>query len=159
MCLGNIVRSPLASALFAQQVASSGKGDFYEIDSAGTGSWHLGESPDSRMRRVAAHHGLIYNHRARQIQPQDLDAFDILIAMDRQNREALFSLANHHDHHKKIYLLREFDPQGGKNASVPDPYYEGIDGFEEVYGIIDRSVKGLFEALESGQVEIIRDNS
>jgi protein-tyrosine phosphatase len=147
VCLGNIVRSPLAEALFWQQVVNAGAKDQYEVDSAGTSDWHTGEAPDARMRRIAARHGLIYDHRGRQFQRRDLDYFDRVIAMDRDNRAALLAMANSETQRQKIFLLREFDPQGGSNASVPDPYYSGNDGFEEVYQVVERAVSGLFDHL------------
>jgi len=142
------VRSPLAENLFMHIAKQAGEGDLFEVDSAGTGSWHVGESPDSRMRRVAASHGLKYDGRARQFQTQDLDRFDLILAMDRDNYAHLLSLARTPKHQSKIRMLREFDPQGGKLASVPDPYYGGIDGFEETYRIVERSVRGLLAALQ-----------
>jgi protein-tyrosine phosphatase len=148
VCLGNIVRSPLAEHLFMHSAKEAGVADRYDADSAGTGSWHVGERPDGRMRRVAASHGLVYDGYARQFQPSDLDHFDLIIAMDRNNYAHLLSLASTPEHHRKIQMLREYDPQGRKNAPVPDPYYGGIDGFEETYQIVERSVKGLLSALE-----------
>ena len=76
----------------------------------------------------------------------------IIIAMDTDNRAHLVSMARTPEQRAKIHLLREFDPQGGKNAPVPDPYYGGIDGFERTYEIVERSVQGLFAALEAGEV-------
>ena len=127
----------------------SGVADKYEAKSAATGSWHVGERPDSRMRRVAASHGLKYDGSARQFHAPDLDRFDLILAMDRQNYAHLLSLARTPEQQRKIHLLREFDPQGSKTAPVPDPYYGGIDGFEETYRIVERSVNGLLVALES----------
>lgn len=152
VCLGNIVRSPLAEALFYQQAVQAGVVDQFEADSAGTGAWHVGEAPDGRMRRVAARHGLIYDHRARQFKFQDLDRFDLILAMDRDNRADLLTLARTPEQRNKIRLLREFDSQGGAQASVPDPYYGGLDGFEEVYLMVERSVEGLLASLINQQV-------
>lgn len=150
VCLGNIVRSPLAEHLFMHAAKEAGVADRYEAESAATGSWHIGEPPDSRMRRIAASHGLIYDGSSRQFQTRDLERFDLILAMDRQNYSHLLSLARTPDQEAKIRMLREFDPQGGKNASVPDPYYGGIDGFEETYHIVERSVEGLLSALQGG---------
>ncbi len=146
------MRSPLAEGLFSQQAVRAGVAEEYEVDSAGTSNWHIGEPPDARMLRVAARHGLIYNHRARQFRPHDLDRFDLVIAMDRENRDELLRLAKTPEQQAGIRLLRSFDPDGSPNAAVPDPYYSGIDGFEEVYTIVDRSVKGLLAALENGEL-------
>jgi protein-tyrosine phosphatase len=151
VCLGNIVRSPVAQALFDQKTVQLHISDQYETDSAGTGAWHIGQPPDSRMRRVAARYGLIYDHRARQIEFHDLEAFDLILAMDRDNRSDLLNLAGSPEQREKIHLLREYDPSGGPDAAVPDPYYEGIDGFVEVYQTIERSVDGLLAALSNGQ--------
>jgi protein-tyrosine phosphatase len=152
VCLGNIVRSPLAENLFLHLAKQAGVSDQFEVDSAGTGSWHIGEPPDSRMRRVAASHGLKYTGRARQIRPEDLEHFDLIIAMDRENLSDLERLARSPEAARKIRLLREFDPDSGPQAGVPDPYYGGIDGFEEVYQIVERSTSNLLDAIVRGEV-------
>ena len=152
VCLGNIVRSPLAEHMFNRLTEIAGVAHKYEVDSAGTGAWHVGESPDSRMRRVAAKRGLNYDGRARQFQRGDLDRFDLVVAMDANNRSHLLSMARTKEQRAKIRLLREFDPQGGRNAGVPDPYYGGIDGFERTYQIVERSTQNLLESLEAGEV-------
>ena len=147
VCLGNIVRSPLAENMFRHLAEQAGLADRYEVDSAGTGGWHVGERPDRRMRQVAARHGFRYDGRARQFQQSDFDHFDLIIAMDAQNRADLRRLARSPEDEAKIHTLREFDPHGGPTAPVPDPYYGGIDGFEEVYTIVERSCRGLLDAL------------
>jgi len=152
VCLGNIVRSPLAENLFHQLAEQAGLGSKYQADSAGTGDWHLGESPDGRMRRVAARHGLLYDGQARQFKRDDFDRYDWIIPMDRENRDHLLRMARNTKDREKIHTLRSFDPQGGPRLAVPDPYYGGIDGFEEVYQIIERSCRGLLEDLEFGRV-------
>jgi protein-tyrosine phosphatase len=148
VCHGNIIRSPLAENLFRYLVETAGVGDKYVIDSAGVDSWHVGEKPDRRMRRVAASHGFNYSGSARQFQKSDLDHFDLIIGMDSSNRRALISLAENPEQSEKIFLLRKFDPLGGPDLPVPDPYYGGIDGFEEVYRIIVRSCQGLLDYFE-----------
>ena len=153
VCLGNIVRSPLAEALFRHYVRQRGLEGKYEADSAGTGGWHVGEGPDPRMVRVAARHGLHYNHRARQFHPRDFERFDLILVMDYDNWAHLMALAGGNPaYQRKIRFLREFDPQGGPQAEVPDPYYGGPEGFERVYEVIDRSVQGLLDALEEGRL-------
>ncbi len=151
VCLGNIVRSPLAEHLFKHVAKEARVGDQYQVESAATGSWHVGERPDARMRRVAASHGLKYDGRARQFQISDLDRFDLILAMDRDNYAHLLSMVRTPEQQGKIHLLREFDPEGGEYAPVPDPYYGGIEGFEETYRIVERSVRGLLEALREGK--------
>lgn len=152
VCLGNIVRSPLAENLFmhlAKQTRASGR---YEVDSAGTGAWHVGEPPDARMREVAARRGLHYDGRARQFSRRDFERFDLIIAMDQENRRDLLRLVPTPAQQAKIHLLREFDRTSAAQASVPDPYYGGIDGFEEVYDIVERACRGLLNTLEDGKL-------
>jgi protein-tyrosine phosphatase len=149
VCLGNIVRSPLAENLFRDLAEKSQVGHKYEVDSAGTSSWHVGEAPDSRMKRVAARHGLKLRGRSRQFRRQDFDRFDLIVAMDQDNRSNLRRWAQTNEAEAKIHLLREFDPEGGEEMSVPDPYYGGAEGFERTYDIVERSCRGLLSALES----------
>lgn len=153
VCLGNVIRSPLAENLFLFLSDQAGVADKYEADSAGISGYHVGEQADARMRRVASRHGLQYNGRARQFHRTDFDRFDLIIAMDSTNRQDLMRLAPDEGARSKIHLLREYDPQGGPSAPVPDPYYGGIDGFEEVYSIIERSCKGLLRKLQEGRLE------
>lgn len=152
VCLGNIVRSPLAENMFRHLADQAGVSEKYAVDSAGTARYHIGESPDGRMRRVAARQGLRYDGSARQFQRQDFDRFDWIVAMDPDNRADLERLAPGEGSRNKIRLMREFDPHGGSQAGVPDPYYGGIDGFEEVYRIVERSCRGLLAALEDGEL-------
>ena len=152
VCLGNIVRSPLAENLFIYQAEKIGVAEEYQVDSAGLSAWHLGESPDSRMRRVAARHGIRYDGSARQFLRDDFDRFDLIIAMDSENYRELSMMARTPEQQEKIHLLREFDPLGGVDRSVPDPYYEGQLAFEEVFFIVERSVRGLLLNLEGDKV-------
>lgn len=153
VCLGNIVRSPLGEALFRQHTEMAGLAEKYEVDSAGTSAYHVGESPDSRMRQVAAEKGFEYDGRSRQVEPSDLDEFDLIIAMDTTNQKNLVRMARSKEQAAKVQLMRAYDPEGAHDTSVPDPYYGGIQGFHNTYAIVDRSVKGLLEALEAGDVE------
>ncbi len=123
----------------------------YLVGSAGTGNLYMGEPPDLRMRRVAARHGLNYNGRSRQFTAVDFDKFDLILAMDQENYHDLVLLAPDSMRAGKIHMLREFDPQGGKSASVPDPYYGVFADFEEVYEIIERSSQGLLRFLEQAE--------
>jgi len=147
VCLGNIIRSPLAENLFLNLAEDAGYGDLFEVDSAGTSGYHIGEAPDRRMRRVAASHGVVYQGSARQFTRDDFDRFDLIIAMDNENVRDLRVMAATEEQTRKIHLLRAFDPMGGAQDAVPDPYYGGIDGFEETYRIVERSCKGLLDAL------------
>jgi protein-tyrosine phosphatase len=139
--------------MFSHLAEVAGVNDRYQVDSAGTGAWHVGEAPDRRMRRVAASHGLKYSGKARQFISSDFEKFDWIFAMDTNNRSRLLAMSTTPDKKAKVRLLREFDPQGGPNTIVPDPYYGGIEGFEEVYQIIERSCRGLLAALEAGDLE------
>ncbi len=152
VCLGNIVRSPLAENMFRHLAEETGASREYQLDSAGTGAYHVGEAPDSRMRRVAAQRGLKYSGRARQFKRADFDRFDLIIAMDRSNRSNLQRLARTEAEREKIRLMREFDPSSSPQADVPDPYYGGMRGFEDVYDIVARACQGLLETLESGEL-------
>ena len=152
VCLGNIVRSPLAEKLFAHLAERDGTGHRYEVDSAGIGGWHVGEHPDARMRQVATGRGFSYNGRARQFTPKDFDRFDWIIVMDASNRMSLNSQARNDADRNRIRMLRAFDPHGTADEEVPDPYYGGIDGFERVYDVVERSCAGLLEALEGGSL-------
>ena len=148
VCSGNIIRSPLAENLFLHLADEAGIVDKYEVDSAGTSAYHIGEHPDGRMRRVAASHGYKYDGRARQFIRRDLDYFDLILVMDMENLVDLEYMVKKPEHRSKIQLLREYDPQGGPDSIVPDPYYGGIHGFEETFRIVERSIRGLLTALE-----------
>jgi low molecular weight protein-tyrosine phosphatase len=151
VCLGNIIRSPLAENLFRFQAEQAGVDDKYSVDSAGTADYHVGEPPDSRMQRTAELHGVNDSGIARQIQESDFDEFDWIIAMDRSNRRDLLQIADTPEKQAKIQLMREFDPEQDE-LDVPDPYYGGEEGFENTYQIVERSVLGLLEALEAGDI-------
>ncbi len=146
VCLGNICRSPLAHAVFEDMAAKEGLDIFTE--SSGTGAWHAGEPADDRMRATAREHGVSITHRARRFQPSDLDDYDLIIPMDKGNLRDIKAYAQPR-HAGKIHLMREWDPQGGRE--VPDPWYGGIDGFEKVYAIVERSCRALVEDIKSRQ--------
>jgi protein-tyrosine phosphatase len=149
VCLGNICRSPMAEGVFRDLVDREGLADDFRIDSAGTGSWHVGESPDHRSARTAAKHGVTLSGSARQVRPEDFRRFDYLVAMDRQNLEALEEFREGVKGATALYLLREFDSEGGPGAEVPDPYYGGPGGFDDVYSMVERSCRGLLDHILS----------
>ncbi len=151
VCLGNIVRSPLAEHMFLHLADQAGISDKYETDSAGTAAYHIGESPDRRMRQVAAEFGLIYDGKGRQFISKDFKDFDLIIPMDIDNKFNVLKLASSLIQEQKVFLMRDFDPKGSENDSVPDPYYGGIDGFVNVYKIVERSCKGLLDSIEKGK--------
>ncbi|MEW6567944.1 MAG: low molecular weight protein-tyrosine-phosphatase [Chloroflexota bacterium] len=152
VCYGNIVRSPLAEALFRRLVASSGAEERYAVDSAGTSGAHDGQPPHPTTQRVAEAHGLHLKARSRRVQVEDFDRFDWMLALDGDVASDLEALARSSRHQDKIRLLRRFDPLASDQASIPDPIRAGSDAFEMTYEIIERSVRGLFTALEAGQI-------
>jgi protein-tyrosine phosphatase len=147
VCLGNICRSPLAEGVFRHVLDQAKLSDRFRVDSAGTGSWHVGESPDHRAIRSAATHGVTLSGHARQIQPEDFRRFDYIVAMDQSNLAHLEQYRESVGGEAALYLLREFDPEGGPGAEVPDPYYGGPDGFEEVYEMVERSGLQLLDHI------------
>ena len=116
-----------------------------EIDSAGTGAWHVGEPPDPRARSAAKRRGLEVQGRARKVVPEDFEHFDYIIAMDRTNLVELRLMAPSEEAEAKIELLRNFDPDSPDDAEVPDPYYGGGDGFDRVLDICEAACRGLLE--------------
>lgn len=147
VCLGNICRSPMAEGVFRHLLEEEGLDERIRVDSAGTGSWHVGESPDIRSARTARVHGIELTGRSRQVQPEDFRHFDYIVAMDRENLGNLEELRDGVGGQSALYLLREFDPEGGPGAEVPDPYYGGPGGFEEVFSMVERSSRGLLEHI------------
>lgn len=144
--MGNICRSPLAEGVFRHMVAEAGLEDRFQLDSAGTGGWHEGQPADPRSIQVAAAHGVRLDGRARQVRSEDLRAFDIVLAMDRENLDALETLSAATGGTARLRLLREFDP-GADGDEVPDPYYGGAQGFENVYRMIHAACQGLLAEL------------
>lgn len=150
VCLGNICRSPTAEGVMRALVAERGMGEAIEIDSAGTGAWHVGSPPDRRAAEAALGEGIALESIARQVEGDDFERFDLIVAMDQANLRDLRRLAPRTAHHK-LRLLREFDPaHGGAELDVPDPYYGGEDGFAEVLALVRRACEGLLEELLSG---------
>ena len=124
-------------------IADAGLGDEIGVDSAGTGSWHIGDPPDPRAVAAAAERGVDLGGAARQVDAADFESFDLLVAMDRSNRDALLRLAPDDVAREKVKLLREFGD--GAEADVPDPYYGGDQGFTEVVEIVERCCAALLE--------------
>jgi protein-tyrosine phosphatase len=153
VCLGNICRSPTAEGVMRALVARAGLDDTIELESAGTGSWHVGSPPDARAAEVALARGMALDGRARQVTPADFHRFDLLVAMDRANRRELLRLCNGPDERAKVRLLREFDPAGGgEELDVPDPYYGADGGFEEVFDLVEAACAGLIEQIRAGEL-------
>ena len=156
VCMGNICRSPLAEGVFLHLARERGVSDHYDVDSAGIGDWHSGHLPDMRSEAVANKHGIQLVCRARQVStPEDFEQFDLLLAMDRQNFRDLISLSPS-EHHGKIRMMRCFDPEGDSDSEVPDPYYGGPRGFDEIYEMLHRSCAQLLDLLEQRDPDLIR---
>lgn len=146
VCLGNICRSPLAEGVFRHLVEEEGLGGSFDIDSAGTGAWHVGEPPDGRASAVAERHGISLDSRARQVEAEDLHRFQHILAMDRSNLRELQAMVDLSGADVELRLLREYDPVG-EDDEVPDPYYGGAGGFEHVFKMVRRSCEALLEDL------------
>ena len=146
VCMGNICRSPLAEGIFRKGLAEAGLSKLVAVDSAGTGNWHQGDGPDPRSVETALQHGIdISGQRARQVTPEDFDRFDMIFAMDRAN-EATMRARAPSSRHDKIKLFLEHTL--GSRADVPDPYYGGEDGFEDVYQLLREGCNELVSRLE-----------
>jgi protein-tyrosine phosphatase len=148
VCLGNICRSPTAEAVMRHLVAAAGLQDEILIDSAGTGDWHVGEPRDRRSSAVGQRRGIPLSGLARNFVAADFDRFDLVLAMDRQNDENLRKLAPNAEARAKVRLLRSFDP-AVKNGDdeVPDPYFGGPEGFDQVFDICLAACTGLLAHL------------
>jgi protein-tyrosine phosphatase len=162
VCLGNICRSPTAEGVMRALVAREGLSDSIQLESAGTGGWHVGSAPDERATAAALARGVELEGRARQVRPEDFDEFDLLLAMDGENLRELRRLASDEEQRAKVRLLREFDPASaprgagvdagaGGELDVPDPYYGGVDGFDEVFELVRAACEGLLEQIRPRQ--------
>lgn len=152
VCLGNICRSPTAEAVFQQRIQSSGWSALLEADSAGTAGWHIGKAPDARTVAAAASRGYDLSHlRARQLTWQDLDAFDYVLGMDADNLRDIRALAQQTEQalgrapRAQLQLLMDY--AADLPDSVPDPYYGGADGFEQVLDYVESATDGLLRHL------------
>jgi protein-tyrosine phosphatase len=153
VCLGNICRSPTAEGTMRALVRTAGLENTIELDSAGTGSWHVGSPPDARATAAARARGIPLDGSARQVTREDFDDFDLVVAMDSANMRELQRLASGDEQRAKVRLLREFDPVsvGSEDLDVPDPYYGAGDGFEEVLDLVQTACEGLLAQIRTGQ--------
>jgi protein-tyrosine phosphatase len=148
VCMGNICRSPTAEAVMRHLVEEAGLSERIHIDSAGTGAWHVGEARDARSRAVGQRRGMPLSGAARQFSEKDFARFDYVLAMDRDNRRELLDRAPNEAAQAKVRLLRSFDPAVQGEADVPDPYYGGPEGFENVFDICLSACQGLLAELK-----------
>lgn len=148
VCLGNICRSPTAEAAVREAAAELGVD--VEVDSAGTGAWHIGEPPDRRMTAAAADVGLRLEGTARQVTPKDFDAYDLLLVMDRSNLTDVMALAPDEASKAKVKLFRSYDAAADSDE-VPDPYFGGAEGFTRVVEIARAGARSLVRHVHSLQ--------
>lgn len=138
VCLGNICRSPLAEGIFKQLIKERGVENRFIVDSAGTSGEHKGEDPDPRTIEIASLKNILLDHKARRFREEDLDYFDWIFAMDRSNMRNITKISAWKPAQRaKVHYMREFDPAGP--GDVPDPYYGGSEGFEQVYQMLYRT--------------------
>ena len=149
VCMGNICRSPTAEGVMRSLLREQGLEDEIEIDSAGTGGWHVGDPPDTRATAAARRRGIVLDGAARQVRLSDFEDYDLLLAADRENLAHLRAIAPSEDARAKVRLLREFDPRsdGAPDLDVPDPYYGGPDGFEDVLDLVEAACRGLLDEV------------
>ncbi len=146
VCLGNICRSPSAEGIMKHLLAQAGLSDHIHCDSAGTAAYHVGEPPDRRMTAAAKAQGITLSGQARQVQPRDLEDFDLILAMDRQNYRDLQVLDGAGTHKDKIRLMCDYCATFA-DQEVPDPYYGGPDGFTYVIDLLQDACQGLLDTL------------
>lgn len=149
VCLGNICRSPAAEGVMRALVEEAGDAGSWHIDSAGTGRYHIGQLPDNRMRIHARRRGYELTHRCRQVCNDDFDAFDIIIGMDGMNLRDLRDIAPTADAQGKIVGMAAFFDMATRYDYVPDPYYEGAEGFELVLDLLQSGCAKLYRLVTS----------
>jgi protein-tyrosine phosphatase len=149
VCMGNICRSPTAEGVMRALLREQGLDDVVQVDSAGTGAWHLGDPPDARATAAARARGITLAGAARQVTRTDFDDYDLILAADRSNLRDLRAVLPA-EARAKLHLLREFDPASGDgDLDVPDPYYGGDDGFEHVLDLVEAACRGLLDDLRA----------
>jgi protein-tyrosine phosphatase len=147
ICLGNICRSPAAQAVMQRLVDERGVTDRFFIDSAGIGGWHIGDLPDKRMRVHARPRGYELTHRARRVQYSDFEDFDLIVGMDATNVDDLHALAATIEQKDKVVMMGDYIRQYPNYDHVPDPYYEGSEGFELVLDLLEDACRNLLDSI------------
>jgi len=149
VCMGNICRSPIANGLFLSLIREERKNEIIEVDSAGTHAWSIGCPPDMSAQIIAKKYGVdISELRARRIAREDYGYYDCIVAMDNSNLEYMLAACHKQNRHK-LKLLLDY-AEKTELTEVPDPYGEGMDGFETVYGLIEQGCRGLLRDLIKG---------
>ncbi len=149
VCLGNICRSPLAEGILKSKLESSRQSQSIFVDSCGTGNYHIGEQPDPRSVANARENGITLDHKARQFTHEDFEQFDHILVMDSSNLKDVKKLDPKEEYTHKLHLMREYDPIG-TGEDVPDPYFGGELGFQQVFEILDRSIEGFLQEVKPG---------
>lgn len=144
VCLGNICRSPAGEGILLSMAAKRGLGGDVEVESCGTGAWHVGELPDERMRKAALNRGLDLQSRGQQFERNFFDRFDYVLAADRVVFQDLCDLAGVKSKKDKVYLMTHFSKRF-KGEDVPDPYFGDGEGFDEVLDMLEESCEGLLD--------------
>ncbi|MBX2806508.1 MAG: low molecular weight phosphotyrosine protein phosphatase [Hyphomicrobiales bacterium] len=148
VCLGNICRSPIAEGIFRHITTQRGYGNQFKIGSAGLGSWHIGRPPDIRAQEAVREFGIdISNLRARRVSPSDFESYDLILAMDRANRNGLLRMAPV-QFRDKIQLFLSYAPNMSVRE-VPDPFFGNADNFDYVCQLVDAACRGLLVSLTS----------
>ena len=147
ICLGNICRSPAAQAVMQAMVDERGLTDRFYIDSAGIGGWHIGDLPDKRMRVHARPRGYELTHRARKVRSADFEDFDLIVGMDASNVDDLCNLAMTLEQQDKVVMMGDYIRRYPNYDHVPDPYYEGSEGFELVLDLLEDACDNLLDRI------------
>jgi len=152
VCQGNICRSPVAEGVFNHLAKQEGVEGEIRADSAGTISFHSGEPPDQRMSEAAAAHGVTLSGAARQFIVPDFQRYDLILTMDSHNYRDVQSVAESAEEREKVKRFLSFDDASPQGASVPDPYYGGRKGFENVYLMVERTCKSILACHRAGRL-------
>ncbi|MBQ7942183.1 MAG: low molecular weight phosphotyrosine protein phosphatase [Muribaculaceae bacterium] len=147
VCLGNICRSPAAQGVMQRLIDERGLNERFYLDSAGTYGGHAGELPDRRMRVHAQRRGYELTHRSRRVTGRDLEDFDLIVAMDASNRYNLQEMAATVDESRKIIMMGDYIRHYPHYDYIPDPYYEGAEGFELVLNLLEDACAALLDEL------------
>ena len=148
VCLGNICRSPMAEGIFKEVVECEGLAQHFNIDSAGTSTYHIGKNPDSRAIETCGKKGIILRHKGKEFKAIDLQRQQYILAMDKSNLGNISKLFSSAPYTAKVLLMRDFDREF-KGHDVPDPYYGGMDGFSDVFEMLERSSYELLHYIRS----------
>lgn len=149
VCLGNICRSPAAEGVLGKLLEEKPDAARWDVDSCGTGGYHVGSLPDPRMRAHAARRGLDLRHRCRQVSVCDFFDFDLIIPMDESNTRNLRRIAPSVEAGRKVIPMSSFFSLATKYDHVPDPYYEGAEGFELVLDLLEDAAVNLYDCVEA----------